>query len=424
MDMHRRAFLFSTAGLTIAPSLGLSPQTSGSGGSDALFDAWKQSFIDKAAGAGWPRTRLTEIFAHVEPDPDVIKRDRTQPELVKPVGDYIKGVLSQAQVSQGRDRYETSSWLPGIQERYSVPGEILVGIWGIESSYGRFQGDRDIIRSLATLAAEGRRRDWAEGQLFACLKIMFSGLASRPQLKGSWAGAMGQTQFTPEDYLAWGVDGNGDGRRDIWNTPADALASSANFLAHKAAWRPHESWTREVVLPHGFDYSLAEGNREPVDFWESRGAQPADEQPWRKADRDEAAQLILPAGWEGPAFLAFPNHFAIRAYNNSVRYALAVGLLADRIANRPGVLTPWPEEQPISLADRIAAQEALARLGFDPGPPDGALGLRTRQAAQQWQKAQGLPADGYLTLRQIQRLKAQTGVVAVPPPPPVSPGSA
>lgn len=417
--MHRRAFLVSTAGLAVTP--GISPtQGSGSAGSggDALFEAWKQSFIDKAAGAGWSRARLADVFAGVTADPRVIVQDRGQPELIKPVGDYIKSVVADPRVAEGRSRYQgAASWLQPIQARYGVPGEILVSVWAIESSYGRIQGNFDMIRSLATLAAEGRRREWAETQIFACLHILFTGEASRTQLKGSWAGAMGQTQFTPEDYLSWGVDADGDGHRDIWNSAPDALGSSANFLAHKAAWRRGESWAREVVLPRGFDYSLAESDREPISAWEARGVRPAGDRSWRPGDRDEAAGLILPAGWQGPAFLTFPNHFSIRAYNNSMRYALAVGLLADRIAGRPGVVTPWPEEQPITLADRIAAQEALARLGFDPGPPDGALGLKSRAASRQWQKARGLPADGYLTLRQVQQLKSESGVAATPRPP-------
>jgi lytic murein transglycosylase len=291
---------------------------------------------------------------------------------------------------------------------YGVPAEILIAIWAMESNFGKFQGGYDVIRSLATLAAEGRRKDWAEGQLFAALRILFTGAATRTQLKGSWAGAMGQTQFTPSDYLAWAVDGDGDGRRDIWNSTPDALASSANFLAHKAAWRRAEPWTREVTLPAGFDYGLAEGPKQPVDAWSALGVRPATG--IYRADPSEVAQLLLPAGWTGPAFLAFPNHFAIRAYNNSMAYALAVGLIASGVAGEPGVVHPWPKEPPLTLADRIAAQEALTRLGFDVGVPDGVLGLKTRQAARAWQKTRGLPADGYLNLFLIQRLKADGGV--------------
>jgi membrane-bound lytic murein transglycosylase B len=272
-----------------------------------------------------------------------------------------------------------------------------------------------VIRSLATLAAEGRRRDFAEAQLMAALKIVFSGEARRDQLKGSWAGAMGQTQFTPEDYLAWAVDADGDGKRDIWGSSQDAIGSAGQFLARKAAWRRGEGWAREVVLPaQGFDYGLAEGERHPYAWWTDQGVQPADGQTWSASDAAEAAGLILPAGWSGPAFLILPNHMAIRAYNNATTYALAVGLLADRIAGRAPLVRAWPAETPIGRDDRIAAQAALVKLGFDPGTPDGVMGLRTRAAAREWQRSRGLPADGYLTYGLIQALKLQAGLSPAP----------
>jgi lytic murein transglycosylase len=402
--MDRRTFLFSASGLAIAPALALDSAN----GADPLFDAWKQGFIDRAVGAGWSRPQLDQVFDGVTADPSVIANDHRQPELSKPVGDYIAATVSAGRIAQGQSlRYQDAVWLDPIVATYGVPAEILIAVWAMESNYGRFQGGYDVIRSLATLAAEGRRRDWAEGQLFAALRILFTGAATRSQLTGSWAGAMGQTQFTPSDYLAWAVDGDGDGRRDIWTSAPDALASSANFLAHKAAWRRGEPWTYEVILPAGFDYSLAEGPKQPMAAWAALGVRPAT--PYRP-DPGEVAQLLLPAGWTGPAFLAFPNHFAIRAYNNSMAYALAVGLIADGVAGQPGVVKPWPQEPPLTLADRIAAQEALTRLGFDVGAPDGVLGLKTRQAARAWQKSRNLPADGYLNLYLIQQLKADGGV--------------
>jgi membrane-bound lytic murein transglycosylase B len=269
-----------------------------------------------------------------------------------------------------------------------------------------------VIRSLATLAANGRRRDWAEQQLVAALRIVLNGEADRSRLKGSWAGAMGQTQFTPEDYLAWAVDEDGDGKRDIWGSSVDALGSAANFLARKAAWRRGEGWAREVVLPAGFDYGLAEGPFQPVSHWTGLGVRTADAGGWNEREAGEGMGLILPAGWTGPAFLILPNHMAIRAYNNSTSYALAVGLLADRIAGRPGLSRAWPEDQPLSRADRMAAQEALNRLGFDAGEVDGVIGLKTRAAARAWQKSRAIPADGYLTYGLIQALKIQAGAPA------------
>jgi lytic murein transglycosylase len=405
--MDRRGFLFSVSGFAVAPGLGSMAD------SDPLFDAWLQGFIDRAAGAGWSRSSLTAAFAGVTSDVRVIKADRAQPELSKPIGDYIGAATSARRIDQGaRLHAADATWLDPIAANYGVPPQILIAIWGMESSYGQIQGGYDVVRSLATLAAEGRRKDWAESQLFAALRILITAQAQRTQLKGSWAGAMGQTQFTPSDYLAWAVDGDGDGKRDIWGSAPDALASTANFMANKAAWRRGQSWAREVILPEPFDYGLAEGLKQPWGAWAQLGLRTADGLPVGDADALEAAGLILPAGWTGPAFLAFPNHYAIRAYNNSMAYALAVGLIADRIDGAPPLLKPWPQEQPIPLADRIAAQEALARLGYDPGVADGVLGLKTRQAARQWQKSRSLPADGYLTFWLIQRLKADAGKLA------------
>ena len=415
--MDRRAFLMSVSGVAASPVSVWGPGTAPSGG-DALFGAWMQGFIDRAAGAGWSREQIQDAFQGLQPDPRVIAADSRQPELSKPIGDYIKGVVSDSRIAEGRSRSEASTFLPGVSAQYGVPAEILVAIWGVESSFGRIQGDMDVVRSLATLAAEGRRKDWAEGQLLSALRILFTAQASREQLKGSWAGAMGQTQFTPQDYLSFAVDGDGDGRRDIWGSSADALASTANFMQRKAAWRRGEAWTHEVILPPGFDYSLAEGVKQPMAAWTALNVR-ATNGPIYGAVAEEPAQLLLPSGWTGPAFLAFPNHFAIRAYNNSTSYALAVGLLAEQIAGAPPLTRPWPNDLPTTRADRVAAQEALQRMGYDIGDIDGVLGLKSRQAARAWQKSRGLPADGYLSYALIQQLKTEGGISAdIPPPPP------
>ncbi|MGC1302449.1 MAG: lytic murein transglycosylase [Caulobacteraceae bacterium] len=408
----------SVSGVAASPVSVWGPPGTAPSGSDALFAAWMQGFVDRAAGAGWSRAQIQDAFQGLQPDPRVITADSRQPELSKPIGDYIKGVVSDSRVAEGRSRRDAAAWLPGVSAQYGTPAEILVAIWAIESSFGRIQGDMDVVRSLATLAAEGRRKDWAEGQLLSALRILFTAQASREQLKGSWAGAMGQTQFTPQDYLSFAVDGDGDGRRDIWGSANDALASTANFLQRKAAWRRGEAWTREVFLPPGFDYSLAEGEKQSADAWRALGVRPAST-PIYSPISEEPAQLLLPAGWTGPAFLAFPNHFAIRAYNNSTAYALGVGLLAEQIGGAAPPMRPWPNDLPTTRGDRIAAQESLQRMGYDVGDVDGVLGLKSRQAARAWQKSRGLPADGYLSYALIQQLKSEGGISAdVPPPPP------
>jgi lytic murein transglycosylase len=422
--MYRRTFLASTAGLIAAPipytqlygNGGLGPSATALDAPDSIFEAWKQGFVLRAAGAGLPADRVGEVLAGLAPDPRVLAADQRQPELSRSMGDYLAASVSQARIDAGaRRRLEGAAWMDPIADQHGVPAEILVAIWGVESNFGQNQGDFDVVRSLATLAAEGRRRTFGESQLQAALTIIFRGDAPRERLKGSWAGAMGQTQFTPEDYLNYAIDADGDGRRDIWGSSADSLGSSGNFLARKASWRRGQGWAREVVLPTdgSFDYGLAEGDRHPWSWWAERGVRPAGGLAWSATDAEEPAGLILPAGWSGPAFLVLPNHFAIRAYNNATTYALAVGLLADRIAGRPGLLAAWPAETPITLADRIAAQQALAGLGFDVGEPDGVLGLKTRAATRAWQRSRNMPADGYLTYGLIQALKTQAGLPPV-----------
>jgi hypothetical protein len=219
---------------------------------------------------------------------------------------------------------------------------------------------------------------------------------------------MGQTQFMPSVFLTTAVDGDGDGRRDIWGSAQDALFSTANYLS-KAGWTPGQDWAREVILPSGFDYSVAEGQKSPPSWWEGLGVKRADGRAWNAADQ-APAQLLLPSGAGGPAFLALPNHFAIRKYNNSTSYALGVGLLADAFAGKPGLVRPWPYEPALSLSDRMLAQKALARLGFDPGPADGIIGANTRAQLRLWQKSRGLTADGYLSLGNIQQLAREAGL--------------
>jgi lytic murein transglycosylase len=376
---------------------------------DMVFDAWAAQFYAKAVKAGISPALLEREMAGLTPDPRVTNRDSRQPEFSQPISTYVTGAVAPGAIGLGERKRADVPQLPDIEQRYGVPREILIAIWSRESGYGAIQGDFDVIRSMASLAAQGRRRDWAEGELIAALKIIASGEATRSQLKGSWAGAMGQTQFIPSAYLSTAVDADGDGKRNIWSSPADALASAANLLA-KGGWARGQSWAREVTVPADFDFSMTEGPKMVPDAWGAMGVLRADGLPWTDADKTAEAQLLAPAGATGPIFLLFPNHFVIRKYNNSVAYALAVGLLADRIAGGGPLVRPWPPETPLSLADRMTAQRALAAAGFDPGAPDGVVGLGTRKALRAWQKARGLTADGYLSADMVQRLKAEAGV--------------
>jgi lytic murein transglycosylase len=421
--MDRRTFLLSAAGLaaTPEPSNWIPPGAPPPEMAADPVTAWRGAFIERAVAGGWPRARLEQELAGLTLDDRVVAADRRQPELSRPIGDYMKAAVSPARIEQGRARRtELSAPLERITARTGVASEILVSIWAVESAFGQVQGDYDVIRSLATLAVDGRRRAWAEEQLLAALRILISGEAPRERLKGSWAGAMGQTQFMPDTYLAFAVDEDGDGRRDIWGSSVDALGSAGNYLARKAAWRAGQGWAREVILPDGFDYSVAEGPGRTWAGWAADGVRIADGGALNAAEAAEAAVLIVPGGWQGPAFLVLPNHMAIRTYNNSTSYALAVGLLADGVAGRPALARAWPSDTPLTLADRIAAQQSLAKLGFDPGEPDGVIGARTRAAARAWQKSRGLPADGYLSYGLIQALKSQAGLGGPPAYPPLA----
>lgn len=400
---------------TLAPLAGSpvpdTPQPGLTSSGDPGFDEWRGQFSARAAAAGLPQALIDRELAGLTPNPRVISLDSAQPEFSKPVGDYIKGTVSDERIARGqRYRTELPFW-GGIEQRYGVPREILIAVWAMESAFGAVQGDFDVVRCMASLAYHGRRRAFAEGELIAALRIIGSGEASRERLKGSWAGAMGQTQFLPSNYLSTAVDNDGDGKRDIWGSSSDALASAANLLA-KGGWKRGEGWAREVSVPAQFDYSLTEGPREAPDWWGQAGVVPADGRPWTATDLGSKAMLSAPSGATGPIFLLFPNHFAIRTYNNSTAYALGIGLLADRFAGGGPLVKAWPIETPLGIGDRIAAQTALLRLGFSPGEPDGVIGVNTRTALRNWQKARGLVADGYLSMEMVRRLNVEAGGLA------------
>ena len=400
-----------------APPLAIEPPGPVLSG-DPAFDGWARDFVDRAIRDGWPADVLRREFVGLTPEPRVLALDGRQPEFSKPVSDYVKAAVNAQRVAEGRSRREALTWLPRVEARFGVPGEILIAVWAMESGFGAIQGDFDVLRALATLAAAGRRREWAEGEILAVIRIIATGQARRGQLRGSWAGAMGQTQFEPDAYLSNAVSLDGQGPPDIWNSPKDALASAANLLA-KAGWTTGMHSQREVILPTGFDYSLTEGPTPTPAGWAFLGVQTADGAAWSEADEIAPMTLILPCGAVGPAFLVTPNHFVIRKYNNSTAYALAVGLLADQIAGAPPLKTPWPHETALSSEDRIGAQRDLTRLGFDPGAADGVIGAKTRHALQAWQKARGLAADGYLSIDMVQRLRVETDQPPAPTQPAV-----
>ncbi len=371
---------------------------------DQQFGAWVAAFRKNAAAQGIDATTLERAFANVQLLPEVVERDRSQSEFTRTVWDYLDSAVSPGRIARGQDRLlEVRTLADAAATRYGVPAQILVAIWGMESNYGSNYGSTPVIDALATLGFDGRRGAWARDQLMAALKILQSGDITRERMIGSWAGAMGQTQFLPSNFLAYAVDADGDGRRDIWGSMADVLASTAHFLA-RSGWRAGQPWGLEVYLPAGFDLGRADPEvRQSGTRWAAEGVRSVDAKPL--PDLSDAA-ILLPAGARGPAFLIGANFRTILRYNNATSYALAVGLLAQQIAGGPAVQASWPRDLPaLTRSDILALQTALNRRGFDSGTPDGLLGPATRAGIRAYQRSAGLPADAYPTPDLLQRLQ-------------------
>ncbi len=393
------------AAAATAPAAGVQPAVY------ATFEQWEANFRVKARANGFSDDLVESMLAGVQPLPNVTASDSQQPEFSKPTSTYIRTAVSQARIDATRTRLGANPNVAEIERNFGVPACVLGGIWSMESDLGRVQGNIDVVSALATLAYNGRRRVWAEDQLLAVLTILRDNRVPRQTLKGSWAGAMGQTQFEPDSYLKLGVDGDHDGKVDIWNSDSDALASTANLLS-KAGWKPGEAWDVEVILPAGFDDYLAETGKMKPDAWLALGVRRADGGTFTAQELTEDASLLMPSGANGPAFLVLPNHFIIRKYNNSTAYALGVGLIADGVCGKAALRTPWPVEPPLSLQQRIRSQQALKAAGFDPGAQDGVIGVNTRQAIRDWQRANHRPADGYLSFALANEFVALTGGAA------------
>jgi len=370
------------------------------------FDAWIAAFRASALASGIDQATLRDALTDVHYLPRVVELDRAQPEFTRTVWDYLDTAVSPQRVALGQQKLQqVRAEADAAAARYGVPAEIVVAIWGIESNYGSRYGDIPTIDALATLGFEGRREDWARGQLLAALTILRSGDITRTQMIGSWAGAMGQTQFLPSVFLAYAVDADGDGRRDIWGSMADVTASTANFL-RGSGWQAGQPWVVEVQLPPGFDAGRADETlRQSAAQWAADGVRAVDGAPLPElAD----AAILLPAGVRGPAFLVGPNFRAILRYNNSTSYALAVGLLAQRLQGGSGVQAPWPRDlAALTRSQMQTLQTALNELGFSSGAPDGMMGPATRAGLRAYQRSIGLPADGYPTLALLQRVQVR-----------------
>lgn len=370
------------------------------------FAQWRETFRQQALAQGIDAALFERAFAGIVPDPAVIRADRSQPEFTRPIWDYLDSAASPQRVRRGQQLLaEHAATLAAIEQRYGVERSILVAVWGMESNFGGYMGNKNVIRSLATLAHEGRRPQFAREQLLAALQILQQGDVTPGHMLGSWAGAMGQTQFIPTTYQRHAVDFDGDGRRDIWDSSADALASTANYL-RASGWQRGQGWGLEVRLPSGFDYALADPElRKSLGEWRALGVQPQRSLNLRWDDA-QLATLLLPAGHRGPAFLVHDNFRSILRYNNSTAYALGIGLLAERFGGGGQIVASWPRgEQPLSREQRIELQHKLAARGFDPGAVDGIIGANTRRAVRASQQQLGWPADGHPTLRLLEALR-------------------
>ena len=378
---------------------------------DQGFDRWVQEYWPTARDAGISPATYQAAFRGVSPDPEVLEKARYQPEFVRPLWDYVASGVSEKRRLNGREMLvRHKDLLDRIERAYQVDRHAVVAIWGMESSYGEVLDNpkivRSVIRSLATLAyADQRRARFGREQLLAALRILERGDISLAGLTGSWAGAMGHTQFIPTTYEAYAVDFDGDGRRDIWNSLADALASTAHYLA-KSGWVPGKTWGYEVTLPGDFDYRLADDETtRTIAEWEGLGVRRARGEAFPR--RDDNAVLLAPAGAGGPGFLLLRNHYVIKRYNNATSYALAVGHLADRLRGGPEFAQSWPtEDRPLTDDERTELQLLLTRAGLYNGAIDGKIGPQSRAAVRAYQSGRGMPADGYVGMRLLEKMRS------------------
>ncbi|WP_297322470.1 lytic murein transglycosylase [uncultured Bartonella sp.] len=360
------------------------------------FKRWIADFKKTALNAGILPSTFDLAFKGVDtPDPEVLKKAAYQPEFIDPTWNYFDNRIQDHAIALGRAHgKEWAKWLNAIEKRFGVDRNILLSIWSIESDFGeamdRDTAMRDAIRSLATLAyGDKRRTKYAQTQLIAALKILQSGDIDRSHLQGSWAGALGHTQFIPTSYLIYAVDMDGDGKRDIWSSVPDALATAANLLK-KNGWQEGRTWGYEVILPENGKFPPGSM---PVAEWAKMGVRRANGKPF--PNLSDKATLKIPDGRKGPVFLVLKNFFVIKRYNSADRYALAVGILADRIAGYPKLVKDWNRPfSPLNIEERQELQTKLAKLGYYRGKIDGKNGEVTKKAIEAFQNQNGLPQDG------------------------------
>lgn len=373
----------------------------------ANFDACVAAMWPDAARRQISRDSFERFTAGLSPDLRLMDLMDSQPEFTKAVWDYLDILVNDTRLAKGREilaRYKPQ--FDAVERAYGVDRYIIASIWGIESNYSTQMGDRSVLNSTATLACVGRRQGYFKDEFLVALEILHRGDLRPEQMRGSWAGAFGPTQFMPTAFKRFAVDADGDGRRDVVDNPYDLIASTANNLK-KDGWQAGASWGLEVVVPEGFDYMQADRGRSlTLAQWEQQGLRRANNQPFPRAT--EKAYLLAPAGAQGPSFLMLQNFRVIMKYNPAEAYALAIGHFADRLRGGPPFVQQWPrQERVLSRTERLELQQLLAQRGFYRGTPDGQFGGQTREALRNYQASIGAPADGFATGEMLERLRGR-----------------
>lgn len=372
------------------------------------FQAWLAEFKREARAKGISQEVLDSSFKNIAPVKRVVELDRKQPEFSLTFWTYLNRSVNEARVKKAQELMaQHAELLAKVEKKYGVQARFLVSFWGLESNFGSNTGGFKVISALTTLAYDARRSEFFRGQLMGALEIIENGDIATAQMTGSWAGAMGQVQFIPSTFLGHAVDGDGDGRRDLWNSLPDIFSSAANFLSN-LGWNDKETWGREVKLPAGFDLELVGfQTKKPITAWQALGIRRADGRNLPLAQIE--GSIVLPAGHKGPAFLVYGNFRATLKWNNSIFYAIAVGHLADRIEGKGLLLAKAPLNDKPLLRDEIKEIQALLnRLGYDVGKPDGVPGRQTRAGIKAFQRKSTIPADGYADIDLLERLRLAT----------------
>lgn len=362
------------------------------------FQSCLANLHSQAIAAGVSGSTYDRYTQNLTPDYSVIDKLNYQPEFSTPIWDYLSGLVDEERVALGKQKLaQHRDVLNRASQVYGVPAETIVAVWGVESNFGDISGKYPLLQALGTLSCEGRRQSYFRTEFFATMRILQRGDLTEDQLKGSWAGAFGHTQFMPSTYERLAVDFDGDGRRDLVSSTADALASTANFL-NKAGWQTGMPWGFEVQIPAGMSID-GEGRRskKPLSSWSARGVTRIDGSPLIQGPLSGStpAGLMAPAGPSGPVFLVFKNFDAIYSYNAAESYGLAIAHLSDRLRGAGPFVSSWPTDDPgTSRAERREIQQFLINRGYDIGAVDGLIGDKTRVAIRQEQTRLGLNPTG------------------------------